>query len=273
MCCEKGGIIMEKVFQDTFKENIIIDSNETIELNIAQRSKGSVFVEIKNVDDVTLNVVVSDNANFKIFVINRSNIDTCFSMNIELEQDAYCQMGFLDLENAAFHWKQNVNLNKQGANFQILSGQLCMPNVKKVNAMEVLHKEGHTVGEMRNFAVLSNNGKYEMVANGNIEKGCAEAQSHQATRVLTLGQGHTAKVIPLLLIDENDVKASHALTIGQPDEEQLYYLQSRGLSTSQAMGLLSVGYFLPVINLIDDEKLHEQVREEMESKVGLYGSK
>ena len=110
-----------------------------------------------------------------------------------------------------------------------------------------------------------------MVANGNIKKGCFDAQSHQATRVLTLGQGHKTKVIPLLLIDENDVKASHALTIGQPDADQLYYLQSRGLSTKQAVGLLSVGYFLPVIDLVEDEELKDSLRQEIESKVGLYG--
>ena len=80
-------------------------------------------------------------------------------------------------------------------------------------------------------------------------------------------------MIPLLLIDENDVKASHALTIGQPDEDQLYYLQSRGLTTKQAVGLLSIGYFLPVIELIDNEEEKVQLRQEMESKVGLYGSK
>ena len=74
-----------------------------------------------------------------------------------------------------------------------------------------------------------------------------------------------------ILIDENDVKASHALTIGQPDADQLYYLQSRGLSTKQAVGLLSVGYFLPVIDLVEDEELKDSLRQEMESKVGLYG--
>lgn len=259
------------IFKETFKENIIIDKADLLDIKIDERSKGSLFVELKS--DANLNVHVSNSANLKLFVINRASDSISFTMNIEMSQGSNCQMGFLDLENAGFNWKQNVVLKEQGANFEILSGQLCMPENKKVCSMEVLHEAGHTFGEMKNFAVLSDKGNYEMVANGNIKKACPEAQSHQATRVLTLGKEHKAKVIPLLLIDENEVKASHALTIGQPDEEQLYYLQSRGLSTSQAMGLLSVGYFLPVIDLIEDEKLHDEIREEMESKVGLYGSK
>ena len=73
-----------------------------------------------------------------------------------------------------------------------------------------------------------------------------------------------------LYIDENDVKASHALTIGQPDADQLYYLQSRGLSTRQAVGLLSIGYFKPVISLIEDESAREAIESRMEERVGLY---
>ena len=87
---------------------------------------------------------------------------------------------------------------------------------------------------------------------------------------MTLGKDHKAKVIPLLLIDENDVKASHAQTIGQPDEDQLYYLQSRGLTNRQAMGLLSIGYLLPVLERIRDEDLKKELQQTMESKVGLY---
>lgn len=124
---------------------------------------------------------------------------------------------------------------------------------------------------MHNFAVLKDGANYEMVANGTIDKGAREAASHQETRVLTVGKEHATKVIPLLMIDENDVKASHALTIGEPDENQLYYLESRGLSKEMALGLLSVGYFMPTIEMIQEEEIREKTREEMERKVGVYG--
>ena len=61
---------------------------------------------------------------------------------------------------------------------------------------------------------------------------------------------HSSEVVPILYIDENDVKASHAMTLGQPDADQLYYLQTRGLNLEQALGLMSIGYFLPVIEQI-----------------------
>ena len=72
-----------------------------------------------------------------------------------------------------------------------------------------------------------------------------------------------------LLIDENDVQASHATTMGQIDENQLYYLQTRGLTKTQALGLITIGYLLPIASSLDDETLQEELSAKVEKKVGL----
>ena len=251
-----------------------IHKNQELTLTFESLSfTSSVIVLEEDTTQFDLKVICEENSNSKLFILNHSNNECILNIHIAMKKDAQNQMGILDLQNSPLKWNHFVDLQEEGANYEILSGQLCHENIEKTCSMEVQHNAAHTTGLMKNFSVLLDKGQYEMVANGNIKKGCVEAQSHQATRVLTLGQGHKTKVIPLLLIDENDVKASHALTIGQPDEDQLYYLQSRGLTTKQAVGLLSIGYFLPVIELIDNQEEKVQLRQEMESKVGLYGSK
>ena len=85
-----------------------------------------------------------------------------------------------------------------------------------------------------------------------------------------MSEKHNSEVLPVLLIDENEVKASHATTLGQPDENQLYYLQTRGLSRSQALGLLTLGYLLPISELFDNEEIKEKLKNEIEKKVGLH---
>ncbi len=251
-----------------------IHKNQELALTFENSSFiSSVIVLEEDTTELDLKIICEENSNSKLFILNHSINECILNIHITMKKDSQNQMGILDLQNSPLKWNHFVDLQEEGANYEILSGQLCHENIEKTCSMEVQHNAAHTTGLMKNFAVLLDKGQYEMVANGNIKKGCVEAQSHQATRVLTLGQGHKTKVIPLLLIDENDVKASHALTIGQPDEDQLYYLQSRGLTTKQAVGLLSIGYFLPVIELIDNEEEKVQLRQEMESKVGLYGSK
>ncbi|MBQ0066107.1 MAG: SufD family Fe-S cluster assembly protein [Firmicutes bacterium] len=265
---------MEVTGMNTFQQAIDISNAQELHLCTKTFSKGEFFVTCKE-DATSLDLVLDmeENSSCSILLLNQVEKEVTIHVTMNMNRDSYCKMGVLDVQNAPMTWNQKVNLLEEGANFELISGQLCLPNMEKTGNLEVEHLAGNTYGEMKNFAVLSDEGKYEMVANGNIKNGCHEAQSHQATRVLTLGKGHSAKVVPLLLIDENQVKASHALSIGQPDEDQLYYLQSRGLTKRQSLGLLSVGYFMPVIEMIQDEKMQEEVRMLVESKVGLYGNK
>lgn len=264
---------METVLKDSFYETISIHQNQEHIVSVQPHSKGTLLVTIaSDARAYALQMNVQASANIKVFIYNQARSAFDLNIKVNMYQDAVCQMGFLDMEDAPVDWHHFVDLVEPGARYEILSGQLCMSNQAKICDMEVRHDAPYTMGEIKNFAVLLEHGHYEMVANGNILKGCKKAQSHQATRVLTLGKDHTTKCIPLLLIDENDVKASHALTVGQLDEDQMYYLGSRGLTKKQSIGLLSVGYFLPVLDLIEDKDLKQQLQQEMESKVGLYGN-
>ncbi len=250
----------------------VIHKEQELQLTIGQAEHASIQIVLEqDATALKLHLQVLQDANVKVFVHNQSQQAVHFESNVHVLADAFCQMGVLDIEDHPFSWKQYTSLDEEGASYEVLSAQLSKDGQKKLNDMEVVHHAPHTNGEMKNFAVLFDKGHYEMVANGNITKGCFDASSHQATRVLTLGKDHVAKCIPLLLIDENEVKASHALTVGQPDADQLYYLQSRGLTTQQAIGLLSIGYFLPILDFVEDEQQRNALREEMERKVGLYG--
>jgi Fe-S cluster assembly protein SufD len=80
-----------------------------------------------------------------------------------------------------------------------------------------------------------------------IDKGAHGANGQQAERLLMLSKDSRADAIPMLLIDENDVKCGHAASVGQIDEEQLFYLMSRGISEMEAKRLVIWGFVDPVL--------------------------
>ncbi len=262
---------MEKQYIDVFQDELLIDAPSQLSIHIHKQARGSLFIVVQ--EDVQISIVMDEQSSSHILFYNKNQDKLKLDIHSNLKKDAECKMGFLDMETDSVSLDLKTVLDEPGAHFELMTGQLGQENTIKHNNIEILHKAGYTQGLMQNFAVLFDKADYQMVANGNIKKGCSQAQSHQVTRVLTLGKDHKAKVIPLLLIDENDVKASHAQTIGQPDEDQLYYLKSRGLSHRQALGLLSIGYLLPVLDLMDNESKKEELRQEMENKVGLYGNR
>ncbi len=60
---------------------------------------------------------------------------------------------------------------------------------------------------------------------------------------------------PILLIDEDDVTAGHAASVGRVDPTQLYYLMSRGIPKTEAERLIIHGFLAPVVNEIPIERV------------------
>ena len=76
-----------------------------------------------------------------------------------------------------------------------------------------------------------------------VAPGAAGTDAYLTNKNLILGEGARSDSIPTLRIGNNDVKCSHGSTTGKLSEEELFYLESRGLSRAEAREMLVVGYF------------------------------
>lgn len=76
-----------------------------------------------------------------------------------------------------------------------------------------------------------------------IRESAQKSQAYQTNRNLVLTEGAGAESIPNLEIEANDVQCSHASAVGPIDEDQLYYLASRGIPPEEAERLIVLGFF------------------------------
>ncbi|HVC69769.1 MAG TPA: SufD family Fe-S cluster assembly protein [Acidimicrobiales bacterium] len=81
-----------------------------------------------------------------------------------------------------------------------------------------------------------------------IRNGAHGARAFQTNHNLVLSEGAHADSVPNLDIEENDVRCSHASTVGPIDEDQRYYLESRGISPAVAERLIVLGFFSDLAN-------------------------
>lgn len=102
---------------------------------------------------------------------------------------------------------------------------------------------------------------------GKIEHGGTKANAEQESRVLMLSKDARGDANPILLIDEDDVTAGHAASVGRVDPIQLYYLMSRGISQKEAERLVIHGFLAPVVRAIPIAAVREQLTEVIERKV------
>lgn len=101
-----------------------------------------------------------------------------------------------------------------------------------------------------------------------IEKGATGANGEQTERVLMLSPKARGDANPILLIDEDDVKAGHAASVGQVNAEHIHYLMSRGISKEDAERLIIYGFLAPVVEEIPIERLRARLQELVERKLG-----
>ncbi|MDP4448745.1 Fe-S cluster assembly protein SufD [Staphylococcus hyicus] len=103
---------------------------------------------------------------------------------------------------------------------------------------------------------------------GYIKHGGSGSSANQESRVLMLSENARGDANPILLIDEDDVEAGHAASVGRVDPEQLYYLMSRGISQHEAERLVIHGFLDPVVRELPIADVQRQLREVIELKVG-----
>lgn len=91
--------------------------------------------------------------------------------------------------------------------------------------------------------------------------------AYQTNRTIKLSEDTWAESVPNLEIDTNDVRCSHASTMGPIDPVQRYYLETRGIDPLVADRLIVAGFFDEVIDEFPTEELTEVIRSEIASKL------
>ncbi|SEM62453.1 Fe-S cluster assembly protein SufD [Mesobacillus persicus] len=131
----------------------------------------------------------------------------------------------------------------------------------------VVHFGKNSEGYILKHGVMKDSASSIFNGIGKIEHGATKANAEQESRVLMLSEKARGDANPILLIDEDDVTAGHAASVGRVDPLQLYYLMSRGISQVEAERLVIHGFLAPVVNQLPIEGVRNQLVEVIEGKV------
>ncbi len=89
----------------------------------------------------------------------------------------------------------------------------------------------------------------------------------QTNKTLLLSDDATINTKPQLEIFADDVKCTHGATVGQLDDESMFYLRSRGIDLAAARNILTFAFATDVINRITIEPLHQQLEKLIQSRL------
>ena len=130
------------------------------------------------------------------------------------------------------------------------------------------HQVGNTRSDLLFKGALQDTARSVYAGLIKIEKHAARSDAYQANRNLVLSDKAKATSIPMLEIDNNDVRCTHGATVGPVDPNHLFYLRSRGIPEKTAKRMLIQGFFGDVLDRIPFQHARDLVAAELETRIG-----
>lgn len=246
--------------------NVTVDQELDLELNILKHTSGSALININGDGKLNLKVQVDEGANWSILMMNESDQAIESFEDWNLKKDANITLAIGELTNGNHTKHIYYHLREAGSSIYVRGANLVQS--KLVSMIKAIHYKKNTFAQIDNYGIVLEKCEYTLDVIGQIENAAKNSKTHQISRIMNFGLEPKTSVNPKLIIDENDVEASHAASMGQPDPLQLYYLQSRGMDKGEALKLISLGYLLPIVDYIEDEHIKETLKEAVIEKVG-----
>jgi Fe-S cluster assembly protein SufD len=126
-------------------------------------------------------------------------------------------------------------------------------------ASRVWHEAEHTTADLVTRGVLDDEARSVYEGVQDVGREAWDTSSYQRENTLMLSDDSEADASPKLIINNHDTEASHSATVGQVDQEDLFYMTSRGIDPERAKNLLVEGFFVPVHEEIAVDELRDDL--------------
>jgi len=210
-------------------------------------------------------IIVKEGAKLNRILVQRLNGHSTFNHleKIELHKNAQINNISLQLGSRQSRVESKGVINAEGADFNNYSLSLGR-NEQLFDQRTIQH---HCAPNGRSNLLFKNalldNSKSVFSGLIKVEPEAQNTDSFQTNRNLLLSPEAEADSLPGLEILANEVKCSHGATTSKIDEQELFYLQSRGMTKKQSEKLIVLGFFEEIIGLIKNETIIEELRNEV----------
>jgi Fe-S cluster assembly protein SufB len=159
----------------------------------------------------------------------------------------------------------------RGAKGEVLSVAYAGEGQHQDAGAKMIHAAPDTTSRITNKSVSKNGGRTTYRGLAKVLPGATNAKINVVCDALILDDRSASDTIPFIEIEEDKATLAHEATVGKIGEDQLFYLMSRGLSESEALSMIVLGFMEPFTRELPMEyavELNRLIQMEMEGSVG-----
>ena len=244
--------------EESGKVIFLLDTGSSVELFEERDSDTRRDIEYVLLDDAKLrlyelyNVVDNHNVNIKKKI-------TCGNRSV-LRREVFFAKGILSGVQTRIYLDDGA----EASDVEVFIGD----DKQEINAnTEMYHNGAGSKGNILVKGVLMDSAVFNSNAILDIDERAQQTDTFLAEHVLLLSKNAKANIVPSLEIKANDVKASHAVSVSQIDNEQLFYLATRGLSDVEARKMIVLGFMKGAVDTLESEHIKSGFGKTFEEKL------
>ena len=187
--------------------------------------------------------------------------------DIEVQSGQRKDMVLLMFPGVSCDIRLDVRLTGEGAEANVYGAYVCGGDEKVKIAVDMHHDLPHCNSRQLFKGIAGGVSKVDFYGKIIVAQDAQRTEAYQENHNILLTDGAKVDTKPQLEIYADDVKCSHGATIGRLNEEEQFYMRSRGISLEDAKVLQMISFVAPVLENIPDETQREALAAQLEEAI------
>ena len=187
--------------------------------------------------------------------------------SVEVQRDQRTDMVLLVMPGVSCDIRLDLRLSGEGAEANVYGAYVCGGEEKVKISVDMHHDVPHCNSRQLFKGIAGGASKVDFYGKIIVAKDAQRTEAYQENHNILLSDGAKVDTKPQLEIYADDVKCSHGATIGRLNEEEQFYMRSRGITLEDAKVLQMISFIAPVLENIEDEAEREGVTAQFESAI------
>lgn len=246
--------------QDTFvtqRNLIVIEPGAQVQLILCDHT-----INLnKYLGNVVTELYAGDNSNVDYYTLQNLHNNTALihSVFIQQERDSVVTSHTSTLHGGLIRNNLKFTLNGENAEANMYGMSFIDRKQHVDNFTQIIHAKPHCESNQVYKNVLDDEASGAFSGRIHVVRDAQKTNAFQQNNNLLLTDSASMQTKPQLIIDADDVKCSHGATVGQIDEEALFYLRSRGIEESKARLMMMNAFAHEVVEQIKIESLRDRI--------------
>ena len=191
-------------------------------------------------------VIKSGQSSYQIYLLDGSQMEFSVPQSVVVERDATVNVVVIVMPGVDCDVRMNVELVGEGAEANICGAYICGGEEKVKIAVDMHHKMPHCNSRQLFKGIAGGVSKVDFYGKIIVAQDAQKTEAYQENHNILLTDGAKVDTKPQLEIYADDVKCSHGATIGRLNEEEQFYMRSRGISLEDAKVLQMISFVAAV---------------------------